>query len=349
MTETRSTEPADPAPAAEVLRLATAYQASRATYVATKLGVPDLLADGPKSAADLAAATGADGSSLRRLLRALAALGVLAEGGDGRFALGRLGGCLRGDVPGSVRALVLMYGDEDFWLTWGDLEHCVRTGETAARHLFGAEDAFARYAADPRLGAVFNAGMTVLSATVGAAVAAACDLSGVGRVVDVGGGQGRLMAALLRANPELKGTLFDLPSVVEGAPQLLAEADVADRCEVVGGDMFEGVPAGGDLYVLSRVIHDWDDARATAILGNCRRAMGARAHLMLVERVPPERVEPTSAVQSQMLSDLNMMVRTGGRERTGGEFGALLAAAGLRLERILPTQAPVSLVEAAPA
>ena len=350
MTEARSTKPAaPPLPAAEVLRLATAYQASRALYVATKLGVPDLLADGPGSAEDLAAATGAHAPSLRRLMRALAAFGVLAEGGDGRFTLGALGGSLRADAPNSVRALILMYGDEDFWRTWGDLEHCVRSGETAAKHLFGAEDAFARYAADPRLGAVFNASMTVLSATTAAAVAAACDLSGVGRVVDVGGGQGRLIAALLRANSELRGTLFDLPSVVAGAPRVLAEADVADRCEVAGGDMFEAVPAGGDLYVLSRVIHDWEDARATAILGNCRRAMGRRARLVLVERVLPDRVEPTPAVQSQVLSDLNMMVRTGGRERTEGEFGALLAATGFRLERVVPTGAPVSLVEAEPA
>jgi O-methyltransferase domain/Dimerisation domain len=350
MTEARSTNSADPpSPAAEVLRLATAYQASRALYVATKLGVPNLLADGPRSTEDLAAVTGAHAPSLSRLMRALAAFGVLVEGGDGRFALGALGGCLRADAPGSVRALVLMYGDEDFWRTWGDLEHCVRSGETAAKHLFGAEDAFARYAADPRLGAVFNAAMTVLSATTATAVAAACDLSGVGRVVDVGGGQGRLIAALLRANSGLRGTLVDLPSVVEGAPRVLAEADVADRCEVVGGDMFEAVPAGGDLYVLSRVIHDWEDARATAILGNCRRAMGRRARLVLVERVLPDRVEPTSAVQSQVLSDLNMMVRTGGRERTEGEFGALLAAAGFRLEGVVPTEAPVSLVEAAPA
>ena len=348
MTESRSSEPpADPRAAAEVLRMATAYQASRATYVATRLGVPDLLAHGPKSAEDLAAATGTHASSLRRLLRALAAFGVLAEGGDGRFALGALGGCLRSDVPGSMRPLVLMYGDEDFWRTWGELEHCVRTGETAGKHLFGAEDAFRRYAADPRLGAVFNAGMTALSATTAAAVVWACDLSGVGRVVDVGGGQGRLIAALLRANLELRGTLFDLPSVAAGAPRLLAEAGVADRCEVMAGDMFEAVPAGGDLYVLSRVIHNWDDARAAAILGNCRRAMAGRARLLLVERVLPDRIEPTSAVQPQVLSDLNMMVRTGGRERAGGEFGALLVAAGLRLERVVPTEAPVSLVEAA--
>jgi hypothetical protein len=350
MTEARTTKPAaQPPPAAEVLRLATAYQASRALYVATKLGVPDLLADGSRSADDLAATIGAHAPSLRRLMRALAAFGVLAEGGDGRFALGALGGCLRADAPGSVRALILMYGDEDFWRTWGELEHCIRTGETAAKHLFGTEDAFARYAADPRFGAVFNASMTVLSANTAAAVAAACDFSGVGRVVDVGGGQGRLIAALLRANPGLRGILFDLPSVVEAAPRLLAEADVADRCEVVGGDMFEAVPAGGDLYVLSRVIHDWEDARATAILGNCRRAMGGRARLVLVERVLPDRVEPTSGVQPHLLSDLNMMVRTGGRERTEGDFGALLAAARFRLERVVPTTAPVSLVEAAPA
>ncbi len=341
-------QPAAPAAsAAAVLRLATAYQAARALHVATKLGLPDLLADEPRSAEDLVAATGAHAPSLGRLLRALAAFDVIAEREDGRFALGAIGRCLRADAPGSVRDLVLMYGDGDFWRTWGELEHCVRTGETAAKRLFGVDDAFARYAADPRLGAVFNAGMSVLSASTAAAVAAACDLSGVGRLVDVGGGQGRLLAALLRANPGLRGTLFDLPSVVEGALRLLAEAGVADRCEVAGGDMFEAVPAGADLYVLSRVIHDWDDACATAILGNCRRAMGDRARLLLVERVLPDRVEPTPTVQPQLLSDLNMMVRTGGRERTAGEFGALLAGAGLRLERVVPTGGPVSLVEAA--
>jgi orsellinic acid C2-O-methyltransferase len=350
MTETCSTMPVDPPSlAVEVLRLATAYQASRALYVATRLGIPDLLADGPQSAEDLAAGTRAHAPSLRRLMRALAAFGVLVEHADCRFSLGPLGGCLSGDAPGSVRDAVLMYGDEDFWRTWGDLEHCVRTGESAARHLFGSDDAFARYAADPRLGAVFNAGMTALTVTSVAAVAAACDLSGVGRVVDVGGGRGRLIAALLQANPALRGTLFDLPSVVEGAPQVLAEAGVVARCEVVGGDMFETVPATGDLYVLSRVIHDWEDARAIAVLATCRRAMAESARLLLVERVLPDRIEATPAVRPQVLSDLNMMVRTGGRERTRGEFATLLAAAGFRLERVVPTAAPVSLVEATPA
>ena len=349
MTEARPvTSPIDP-PSAAVLSLSTAYQASRALYVAAKLGLPDLLADGPRSVDDLAAAGGAHAPSLRRLLRALAAFGVFAEGEDGRFALGLLGECLRADAPGSVRALVLMFGDDDFWRTWGALEHCVRTGESAAKHLFGAEDAFARYAADPRLGAVFNAGMTVLSATTAAAVVAAYDFSGLSRVVDVGGGQGRLIAAILCANPGLRGTLFDLPSVIEGAPALLAETGVADRCEVVGGDMFEAVPGAGDLYVLSRVVHDWEDARAAAVLRNCRSAMHGQARLILVERVLPDRVEPVPAAQPVVLSDLNMMVRTGGRERTGGDFAALLARAGLRLVRVVPTGGPVSAVEAVPA
>jgi hypothetical protein len=338
-----------PAAAEEVLRLATAYQASRALHVAVRLGLPDLLGDGaPRHAEGLARETGTQPAALRRLLRALAAFGVFADEGDGRFALGPLGQCLRAGAPGSVRALVLMQGDEDFWRTWGELEHCVRTGETAANRLFGAEDAFARYAADPRLGAVFNAGMTVLSATTAAAVVAAYDFSGISRAVDVGGGQGRLIAAILRANPALRGVLFDLPSVVAGAPRLLAEAGAADRCEVVGGDMFAAVPGGADLYVLSRVVHDWEDARAVAVLENCRRAMGGRARLLLVERVLPDRVEPSPAVQPLVLSDLNMMVRTGGRERTADEFGALLAGAGLRLERVVATGAPVSLVEATP-
>ena len=346
-TEVRpATSPVDPPPAA-VLSLATAYQASRALYVAAKLGLPDLLADGPRSVDDLAAAAGTHAPSLRRLLRALAAFGVFAEGEDGHFALGSLGGCLRADAPGSVRALVLMLGDDDFWR--GALEHCVRTGESAAKHLFGAEDAFARYAADPRLGAVFNAGMTVLAATTAAAVVAAYDFSGLSRVVDVGGGQGRLIAAILRANPGLRGTLLDLPSVVEDAPALLAQAGVADRCEVVGGDMFEAVPGAGDLYVLSRVVHDWEDARAAAVLRNCRRVMHGQARLVLVERVLPDRVEPVLAAQPVVLSDLNMMVRTGGRERTKGDFAALLAQAGLRLARVVPTGGLVSAVEAVPA
>lgn len=336
-------------PATALLRVATGYQASQALFVAARLGLADLLGDGPRPVEDLAAAAGAHAASLRRLLRALAAFGVFREGEDGRFALAPLGEHLRAGAPGSVRPLVLMYGHADFLRTWGELEHCVRTGETAAKLLFGADNAFARYAADPDLGAAFNAGMTVLSAIVADAVVAAYDFSDLSPVVDVGGGQGRLIAAVLRANPSLHGVLFDLPYVVEGAGPVLAEAGVADRCEAVGGDMFEAVPAGGALYLLKSVVHDWDDGRATAVLAQCRRAMAGRreARLLLVERVLPNRIEPAPVVQSQALSDLNMLVRTGGRERTEGEFDALLDVAGLRLLRVIPTETPVSLIEAA--
>lgn len=336
-------------PTAEVLRLATAYQASRALHVAVRCGIPDLLAGGPKSVEHLAVATGAHVPSLHRLMRALTAFDVFAEASDGCFGLGPLGGCLLAGATGSVRDLVAMWGDEDFWQTWGELEHSVRTGETAAWHLYGAEDAFARYAADERLGPVFNAGMTTMSAAVAAIVVSTYDFASKVRVVDVGGGQGRLMAEILRANVKAHGVLLDLPTVVAGAQSLLAESGVADRCEVTGGDIFAAVPTGGDLYVLKSVVHDWSDDRAIAILANCRRAMAEGARLLLVERVLPERIEPTNEVRSLVLSDLNMLVRNGGRERTERELRELLGAAGLQLERIVPTGTPFSLVEAVPA
>ncbi|TCZ54567.1 methyltransferase [Roseicella aquatilis] len=337
------------AAAAEVLRLGTAYQASRALHVAARLGLADLLGDGPRSAEELAAAAGVHAPSLRRLLRALAAFAVFAEQADGRFGLGPLGRCLRADAPGSVRDLVAMWGDADHWQTWGALEHSVRTGESASQHLFGVENVFVRYAVDGRLGAVFNAGMTALSATVAAAVVATHDFRGARRIVDVAGGQGRLLAEVLRAHPEARGVLLDLPAVVAGAPSLLAAAGVADRCEVAGGDMFAAVPAGGDLYLLKSIVHDWDDERAVAILSNCRRAMGSGARLLLVERVLPERIEPVPQAQPLVLSDLNMLVRLSGRERTAEEFGTLLGAAGLRLLHVVPTGTPFSLIEASPA
>lgn len=333
---------------AEVMRLATAYQASRALHVAVRMGIPDLLVDEPRSVEDVAAIIGAHAPSLRRLMRALVAFDVLVEQPDGYFGLGALGECLRTGVPGSVRALVSMWGDEDFWRSWGALEHGVRTGETAAKHLFGTEDAFARYAADARFGPVFNAAMTTMSAMAAMALVSAYDFSGVARIVDVGGGQGRLLAEILRANPNIRGVLLDLPAVVASAPALLAETGVTDRCEVVDGDMFAAVPAGGDLYLLKSIIHDWDDAYATAILTNCRRAMAEHGRLLLIERMLPEYVVPTPEVRSIALSDLNMLVRTGGRERTVSEFRALLSASGLRLVRVVATAMTMSVLEAIP-
>ncbi len=335
---------------AEALRLATVYQASRALHVALRLGLPDRLADGPRSVEELASDTGSHAPSLRRLLRALCAYGVFCEADDGGFALGPIGAPLRAGSTGSVRDLALMWGDEDYWTTWAELERCVRTGRTAAELLFGAEDAFRRYAADKQFGTVFNAGMTALSATTAAAVVAAYDFPATGLVVDVGGGRGRLIADILRATPGLRGVLFDLPTVIADAPRLLADAGVVDRCEVVGGDMFAGVPKGGDIYILSRVADSFEDARAVAVLTNCRRAMGADGRLLLVEPVLPDRIEAAASpgVRDDMLMDLTMLVRTGGRERTEAEYRSFLSAADMRVRRIVPTSTSVSLIEAAP-
>jgi hypothetical protein len=188
--------------------------------------------------------------------------------------------------------------------------------------------------------------MTVLSGMTSGAVVAACDCSGAKLLIDVAGGHGRLLAALLKANPKMRGILFDLPRVAEGASSLLKKEGVGDRCETVGGDIFEAMPPGGDIYVLSRIIHDWDDERALSILQNCAAAMSERSKLVIVDIVLPDIIEPSPSVQSQVLLDLNMLARTGGRERTATEFRRLLKSAGLKVDRVIPTGTSLSLVEA---
>jgi hypothetical protein len=347
MQSANNTSPgADLPPTAAVLRIATGYQASQALYVATRLGIPDLLAGAGKTADELAAATGSHAGALYRLLRALVAFGVLDERKRGEFGLTPLGDCLRTDVPSSMRPLVLMFGHENFWQTTRALADCVRTGRTAFSHLFGVETSFDYYARQPELAATFNEGMTALSGMRSAAVVEALDASGADVVVDVAGGHGRLISEVLKANLSTRGILFDLPEVVDGALPLLKEAGVADRCERAGGDIFEAVPPGGDIYLMSRIIHDWDDERARMILRNCRTAMTEKSKLVVVDIVLPEKIEPSLTIQSQMLLDLNMLARTGGRERTEEEFGKLFDSAGLRLHRIIPTAGAVSLVEA---
>jgi hypothetical protein len=330
-------------PAEALTRLVNGYQVSQAIHVAAVLGVADHLAGGPRASDELAAATGSHPRALYRLLRALAAVGVFREEPGRRFALTPLGACLRSDAPAPVGPLAEFAASPPQWQAWGALLHSVRTGENAFRHVHGV-DVWAYRAAHPAAGEVFDRAMTGLTRTVAAAVRAAHDFSRYGTVVDVGGGQGELLAALLAAHPALRGVLFDQPHVVAGAPAALGAAGVAARCRVVGGDFFAAVPAGGDAYVLKQILHDWEDAEATAILRSCRRAIGPAGRLLVIERgiAAPNEGAPGK------LTDLLMLVSAGGQERTEEEYAALFAAGGFRLVGVTPTAAGMSILEAAP-
>jgi len=328
----------------------TAYMTSQVIYVAARLGIAELLQDGARSGDELARATGTHAPSLRRLLRGLAAVGVVDEIEPGRFELTSFGALLRPGVPGSVRNLALLFVDEPVWRAWGSLLHSVRTGETAFDHVFGMGtfDYFARH---PEAAAIFNEAMTEGTRWAAPAVIAAYDFSRFQTIVDIGGGNGTLLAAILAANPGLRGTVFDLAMGVAGARSHLEAAGVADRRQVVEGDFFvQPLPSGADAYLLKSVIHDWDDERSIAILENCRRAMPAHGKLLLVEPVLPASVERSEAHQRMVMSDLNMLAVAGGRERTEDEFGALLKSAGFRLTAVVPAGAPsiYSVIEGVP-
>jgi SAM-dependent methyltransferase len=333
---------AQPPPAVAMARLAATFWASRAVQVTAKLGLADLLAGGPRPPADLADATGTDPDALYRLLRALAGLGVFATDAEGRFRLTRMGECLRTDMPGSVHGFAVMLGEPESWRPWGELEHSIRTGRPAFDRVFG-EPIFDYFSKHPEAARLFDEGMSSRSAQEAAAFVAAYDLSGVVTVVDVAGGRGGLLAAVLRVNAGARGVLFDLPHVTEGAREALAVAGLTDRCHVEAGNFFERVPEGGDVYLLHKVVHDWEDDRARAILANCRAAMRPGGRLLMLEAVVP----PGDAPHLSKLLDMTMMVLPGGRERTTLEYEALLASAGLRLVRVVPTASEaVSVVEA---
>jgi SAM-dependent methyltransferase len=313
---------------------------------AARLGVADALGGDAKTYEEVARETGTHPDRMRRFLRALASLDVVRDLGEGRFELTPVGHCLRADVPGSLRPFLLMADS-----MWGELRHlpdCLRTGKNGFELGYG-QAPFSVISQDPERAAIFNDAMSTLSVATGAAVAKAYDFADARRIVDVAGGHGKVLASILAAHPHLTGTLFDMPSVVAGAGALLAREGVADRCEVVGGDMFASVPQGGDIYLLSHIVHDWEDAPARQILQSCRRVMRPEARLLVVDLVLPERVKPDPRVAGDMLFDLMMMVAMGGRERTAGELEALLGSAGLQLQRVLPLPIPDKLAEAVPA
>jgi hypothetical protein len=336
-------DPLDDHPGVALRRLVDGYQVSQAIHVAATLGIAELLTNGPRSDEELAAATDTDRRSLYRLLRALTSVGVFREEDGHHFALTPLGDCLRFEVPASVGGWAAFIGQPYYWNAWAHLLHSVRTGENAFRHVYGV-DVWQYRAAHPEAGAAFDRAMTTNSRTRAEEILEAYDFGRFVSVVDVGGGRGALLSAILAAHPRVGGVLFDQPHVVAGAEEALHAAGVDGRCRVVGGSFFETVPEGGDAYILRDVLHDWEDEEATTALRSCRRAIAADGTLLVIER----EILPANEGLVAKFSDLNMLVSPGGQERTIAEYAALFGAAGFRLLDVHRTAGAWSIFEGVP-
>jgi hypothetical protein len=330
------------ADAERLLELVRGYVVTQSLFAAALLGVADHLAGGPRPVDELARETGSDPAALYRLLRALASVEVFTRPTEETFALGPLGHLLRTDVEGSMRHWVLLNGGP-LYRAFGEVSHSLRTGRPAFEAAFG-QDLFSYLERTPDEAARFDAAMADIGRRTGLAVVAAHDFAGARHVVDVGGGSGELLVAILRSHPTLCGTLFDREHAIERGRSTLEAAGVGTRCRLVAGDFFEHVPAAGDTYLLSWVLHDWDDARALTILRNVRAAIPADGRLLVIESVLPAGDDP----HFSRFGDVVMLVALGGQERTEPEYASLLDAAGFRLERTVATGGPRSVLEARP-
>lgn len=321
------------------------YWLTQMLSTAARLKVADALAEGPRTAGELAARLGVHERSLYRLLRALASRGVFAETAAGRFGLTPMADLLRSDVPGSLWGLAQYAGDpeQQRYRCWGDLHESIRTGAPAFHRLMGMAP-FEYLARNPEVARTFDAAMASYTAASVSAILESYDFSRHAHIVDVGGGNGRLLAAILAKHGRAHGTLFDLPHAVEAARAHLAREGLAARSRCISGDFFERVPAEGDLYLLKCVVHDWEDEKAIAILKSCRRAMGRDARLLLAEAV----IVPGNDPCLGKLMDVNMLVIHGGLERTQAELAALLEKSGFELSGVVFTGSVVDLVEARP-
>jgi hypothetical protein len=328
-------------PHAQLLQIATAAWVSRIVYAAAELGLPDELAKEPRTAADIAAKLGLHADALHRLMRTLTGLGVLRHVGTDRFGLTPLGDALRTGAPGLARSTVVMAGRAPFQKSFDEILHAIRTGETGFSKAFGMAP-FDYLARNPEEASLFSEMMVSFHGAEPPAVAEAYDFGRFGTVVDVGGATGNLLATVLAAHPGPRGILFDRPYVADDARAFLASKRMADRIAFQGGSFFESVPEGGDAYLLSHVIHDWSQEQCLTILGHVRRAMKPDGTLLLVEMVLPH----DDAFHPGKVLDMVMLTIAGGRERTAEEYASLLAQAGFRQTRVVPTASPVSLVEA---
>jgi len=313
---------------------------TQAIYVAAEIGIADLLAAGPRTADEMAQETKTHGASLYRVLRALASLNIFREDNKGRFSLTPMGKLLGSDAAGSKRSLARMAGAE-FYRSWGGLLYSVKTGGAAFDEVFGSP--FFRYMSmNPDRWRIYDSAMTGIHDSETIPVLDAYDFSSFETIVDVGGGNGLALVAILRRHPGVRGVLFDLPAVAERAGEILAGCDVADRLSVVGGDFFVSVPPSADAYLLRHILHDWEDGESAAILGNCRDAMRPGGRVLVVETVLPSGNGPCFGKWLDL-----MMLVVGGRERTEEQYDALLSSAGLHMTRVVPTAHEVSLIEGA--
>jgi O-methyltransferase domain len=328
----------------QLRQLIAGFQVSRAIHAAASIGLADHIGDSVMAVPDLALATGCEAVALERLLVALTAVGVLRRDPGGRYGLSGVGHFLRRDVPGTQVHRARLTGSPSFWRTWGEFDRSVRTGKMAFELVHGM-DGWAYRNEHPEEGAIFDATMAADADWMAAAIIDVGDLGRFQHFVDVGGGDGTLLAKLLDRYPRAQGTLFDHPRVVMRSAETFAMRGLADRCASVGGDFFRTVPSGGDAYLLKWILHDWTDADCLRILRQCRHAMVDKARLIIVEYV----LDPEHPDQAAALMDLTMLVMNGGRERSTREFSELLAAAGFHLVSVTPTPAGLSIIEALPA
>ena len=329
-------------PHVQMIQMGTACWVSRLVYTAASLRLADHLSNGPRSAAELAAILGTNPRALHRFMRTLASFGILTQDQSEKFALTPLGDALKSDAPGAARSTILAMAGPWMWKAFGEFQYSVETGKTAMEKVFGMP-LFDYLAQNPQEAAQFSEAMVGIHGAEPPAVAAAYDFSPFASIVDVGGATGNMLAHILARYPQPKGVLFDRPHVVTEAPALLRARGVESRVSIVHGNFFESVPAGGDVYILSHIIHDWNEEQCLTILGHCRKAMKPGARLLIVEFVLPEGNTPHFG----KLLDMVMLAIPGGEERTPGEYKTLLAAAGLKMTRVIPTASDVSIVEAA--
>lgn len=328
---------------ADLSKLLMGFRVSQAIHVAATLGLADLLASGPRTSDELAEVTDTHPLALYRLMRALSSAGILRERDHRRFELTPVGELLRSDVSGTHAPMAQLVGRPSYWQAWGDLLHAVRSGKTAFNHVHGA-DVWEYRANHAEEGEVFDRAMAAHTDRFAAAVAEVCDFDRFVNVVDVGGGDGTFLAKILTAHPRVHATLLDQPHVIARTAASFESLGLSSRCRAVGGDFFVSVPEDGDAYLMKSILHDWDDTASIDILRICRKAMKPTSRLLVVEHI----IGPPNAASEGKFVDLNMLVVTGGRERTRDEFAALFDRSGFRLVSVTPTSTPLSVIEGVP-